>query len=104
MRSLGVDGGTSYSAAFSDLSETTRLANRHATFDLQFRGLARTIMTTGVDYAPLTVPSPVRVFVGSEPAQSLAVKVLEFSIKKHASLTTEVVPLYEALYRETIGG
>ena len=96
VRSLGVDGGTAYSAAFSDLSETTRLANKHATFDLQFRGLARTIMTTGVDYAPLTVPSPVRVFVGSEPAQSLAVDVLEFSIKKHASLTTEVVPLYEA--------
>jgi hypothetical protein len=96
VRSLGVDGGTAYSAAFDDLAGTTRLANSHTTFDLQFRGIAGTILKTGVDYAPLTVPSPVKVFVGSEPAQSLSVKVLEYSIKKHASLTTEVVPLYEA--------
>jgi hypothetical protein len=96
VRSLGVDGGTAYSPAFDDLAGTTRLANAHTTFDLQFRGIACTILKTSVDYAPLTVPSPVKVFVGSEPAQVLAVKVLEYSIKKHASLTTEVVPLYEA--------
>ncbi|HZN54367.1 MAG TPA: glycosyltransferase [Candidatus Polarisedimenticolaceae bacterium] len=96
VRSLGVDGGAAYSAAFDDLSGVTRLNNRHATYDLQFEGLARTIMTTGVDYAPLNVPSPVKVFVGSEPAQLLAVRVLEHSIRKHASMTVEVTPLYEA--------
>lgn len=96
VRSLGVDGGASYSQAFADLNDVTRLNNKHATYDLQFQGLARTIMTTGVDYAPLNVPSPVRVFVGSQPAQLLAVKVLEYSIKKHASLTTDVMPLHDA--------
>ncbi len=96
VRSLGVDGGASYSQAFADLNDVTRLNNKHTTYDLQFQGLARTIVTTGVDYAPLTVPSPVRVFVGSQPAQILAVKVLEYSIKQHASLTTEVMPLHDA--------
>jgi len=98
VRSLGVDGGASYSQTFSDLSDVTRLNNKHTTYDLQFQGLARTIMTTGVDYAPLTIPSPVKVFVGSQPEQKLSVKVLEYSIKKHASLTTEVMPLYEASF------
>ena len=96
VRSLGVDGGASYSAAFDDLKDVTRLNNKHSTYDLQFQGLARTIMTTGVDYAPLNVPSPAKVFVGSEPAQLLAVRVLEYSIRKSASLTVEVKPLYEA--------
>lgn len=96
VRSLGVDGGAAYSTAFEDLEDVTRLNNRHTTYDLQFQGLARTIMTTGVDYAPLDIPSPVRVFVGSQPAQILAVKVLEFSIKKHASLSCEVMPLHDA--------
>lgn len=96
VRSLGVDGGASYSPTFAYLNDVTRLNNKHATYDLQFQGLARTIMTTGVDYAPLNVPSPVKVFVGSQPEQTLSVKVLEYSIKKHASLTTEVMPLYEA--------
>jgi hypothetical protein len=81
VRSLGVDGGASYSATFLDLSDVTRLNNKHATYDLQFQGLARTIMTTGVDYAPLDIPSPVKVFVGSQPEQCLSVKVLEYSIK-----------------------
>lgn len=96
VRSLGVDGGASYSPTFADLSDVTRLNNRHTTYDLQFQGLARTIMTTGVDYAPLNISSPVKVFVGSQPEQRLSVKVLEYSIKKHASVTTEVVPLHEA--------
>ena len=90
VRSLGVDGGSSYSSAFSDLDEKTRLANGHTSFDKQFAGIARTIRTTGIFYAPLHIQAPVRVFVGSDAAQIAGVKVLEYSIKKFASMSVEV--------------
>lgn len=90
VRSLGVDGGSSYSSAFSDLDERTRLANGHTSFDRQFAGIARTIRTTGIFYAPLHVQAPVRVFVGSDAAQMAGVKVLEYSIKKFASMSVDV--------------
>jgi hypothetical protein len=96
VRSLGVDGGAAYSASFDDLKDTTRLNNGHPSYNLQFAGFARIIMTTGVDYSPLTIESPVRVYVGSQEAQMLAVKVLEHSIRKHASLPVEVMPLHHA--------
>jgi hypothetical protein len=53
-------------------------------------------MTTGIDYAPLNVESPVRVFVATQEPQMLSVRVLEYSIRKHASLTVEVVPMHRA--------
>jgi len=96
VRSLGVDGGSAYSEAFDDLTRTTLLANGRPNFNLQFKGLARTIMSTGVDYAPLDVDSPIRVYVGSQEAQMLGVKVLEYSIRKHASMSVEVFPLHQA--------
>lgn len=40
--------------------------------------------------------SPVRVYVGSQEAQMLAVKVLEFSIRAHTDLPVQVFPLHEA--------
>lgn len=95
-RSLGVDGGRTYDGRFQDLRDRTLLNNGHQSFDLQFRGIARTIMTTGIDFAPLDEESPVRVYVGSQDAQMLAVKVLEYSIRKHASMSVEVHPLHEA--------
>lgn len=94
VRSLGIDGGATYSAAFDDLKEKTLLANSRTSFDEQFRELARTIMTTGIDYAPLDVESPIRVFVATTEAQMLAVKVLEYSIKKHTSMSTAVFPMH----------
>jgi hypothetical protein len=94
VRSLGIDGGATYSTAFDDLKDKTLLANTRASFDEQFRELARTIMTTGIDYAPLDVESPIRVFVATTEAQMLAVKVLEYSIKKHTSMSTTVFPMH----------
>ena len=96
VRSLGVDGGVGYGGEFVDLKDKTLLNNGHKTFDIQFQGFARTIMNTGIDYAPLNVESPVRVYVGSTEAQMLAVKVLEYSIRKHASMSVEVFPLHRA--------
>lgn len=96
VRSLGVDGGASYSNAFQDLAGKTLLANGHESFDRQFAQFAKIIQRTGVDYAPLDVESPIRIYVGSTEDQMLSVKVLEYSIRKHASMTAEVFPLYLA--------
>lgn len=96
IRSLGVDGGAAYSAEFNDLKDRTLLSTGHATFDLQFKGFAGTILATGVDYAPLDAEAPVRIYVGATEAQMLAVKVLEYSIRKHASLSIRVFPLHRA--------
>ena len=95
VRSLGVDGGVAYGGAFADLSGVTRLNAGHPNFDLQFAEFANIIRRTGVDYAPLDVEAPIRVFVGSEEPQMLAVKVLAYSIRRHASMTTRIVPLHE---------
>jgi hypothetical protein len=96
IRSLGVDGGASYGNAFDDLKNVTRLNNGHATYDLQFEGFARTLLATGVDFAPLDLESPIRVYVGSQEEQMLAVRVLEYSIRRHTSMTVQVVPLHTA--------
>ena len=96
VRSLGVDGGAAYSGAFDDLKDKSLLANRRSTFDDQFAEIAKTILRTGIDFAPLDVQSPIRVYVAATEAQMLAVKVLEYSIRRHASMTVEVRSLHES--------
>jgi hypothetical protein len=94
LRTLGVDGGSSYSSSFSHLTEKTLLSNGRRTFNKQFESFAEIIMNTGVDLAPLDAECPIRVFVATTEAQMLPVKVLEYSIKKHASMTVEVIPIH----------
>lgn len=48
------------------------------------------------DASSLGSESPIRVYVGSQQAQMLAVKVLEFSIKSHTTSEVVVFPLHEA--------
>ena len=93
VRSLGVDGGSAYSPAFDDLRDTTLLANGRNSFDLQFEGFARTIVRTGVDFSPLDRPSPVRVLSAYTPDEALPVAVLQHSIRRRASLTTDTVAM-----------
>jgi hypothetical protein len=93
VRTLGVDGGTDYSSDFDDLRQKTLLANGRASFDLQFEGFARTILGTGVDVAPLNVPSPVRIYVAHTPAETLPVAVLRHSIRRRSSLSVEFLTL-----------
>jgi hypothetical protein len=95
VRSLGIDGGRSYSAEFTDLEKVTRLAGGQRSFDLQFEEMARGMMTTGVSYAELGAETPIRVFVGATPAQDLAVRVLEYSIRARTPMDIEVMPLYK---------
>jgi hypothetical protein len=96
IRTLGVDGGASYSASFTDLEDTTLLANKRTSFDQQFDEFARTIRTSGITFGPLDLEVPARVYVGTTEEQMLAVEVLEYSIRKHASLSVEVHPLHRA--------
>jgi hypothetical protein len=93
IRSLGVDGGSTYASHFEDLKAKTLLANTHKSFDGQFKEIAKTIRTKEIFYAPLHVEAPIRIFVGTDASQMLAAKVLEYSIKKHASMSVDVVPL-----------
>jgi len=94
IRSLGIDGGNQYSNDFSDLKNKTLLANNRKTFDEQFQEIAKIILKTGVDFSPLDLPSPIRIFVASTEDQMLSTKVLEYSIKKYSSMAVEVIPLH----------
>jgi hypothetical protein len=95
VRSLGVDGGSEYSGAFKDLRDVTLLANGQSSFDLQFEGFARTILKTGLDFAPLDRPAPVLIYSMYRPNEVLPLRVLEHSIRRRASLSVRVVPLSE---------
>jgi hypothetical protein len=91
IRSLGVDGGNTYAAAYDDLKTKTLLANTHSSFDRQFEQIAKTIRSRGIFYAPLHKQAPIQIFVGTDKSQMLAAKVLEYSIKKHASMSVNFV-------------
>jgi hypothetical protein len=93
VRSLGIDGGGSYSGEFSDLEGVTKLAGGQGTFDRQFTEMARAMMTTGISYAALNAESPIRVFVGATAAQHLAVRVLEHSIRARTPMDVVVTAL-----------
>jgi hypothetical protein len=90
VRSLGIDGGTAYARTFAALEGETLLANSQPTFDVQFPEIAKILFRRGLDYAPLTRESPIRVFVGSDRSQRLAARVLEYTIRKHTSMSVEV--------------
>jgi Glycosyl transferase family 8 len=48
------------------------------------------------------VESPIQIFVGTQEEQMLAVKVLEYSIRKYASMPVEVTPLFAAVNKAGI--
>lgn len=94
IRTLGVDGGNSYSGTFKDLNDKTLLANGRTSFDIQFSELRKTIRNFNLDFSPLNLPTPVRVYVGGLEEQLIATKVLEFSIRNHSSMPVEITPLH----------
>lgn len=93
VRSLGVDGGSAYSRSFEDLRNSTLLANGRPSFDLQFAGFARTILATGVDFAPLDLPATPRVYVAHTSDEVLPAAVLRHSVRRHCSLSVDLVTL-----------
>ena len=91
IRSLGIDGGRSYATSFRELEDTTLLANGEEAFDLQFARLQTIVEERGLDYKPLV--EPLRIFVGTDDTQIVAHRVLEHSIRKHATVPIEFTPM-----------
>jgi hypothetical protein len=90
VRTLGIDGGTQYSAEFKDLPQ---LQNGLPSFEAQFRELEDIVAKHGIDYDPLI--EPMRVFCGLDESQIVAARVLEYSIRKHASRPLRFFPMLD---------
>lgn len=90
VRSLGIDGGSLYGTEFDGL---TALENNRPSFDAQFREIEDIVRNRGMDYDPLI--EPMRVFVGLDESQIVAARVLEHSIRKHASRPVRVIPMLD---------
>ncbi len=96
IRTLGIDGGRNYSPAFRAIQSETKLANGQISFDLQFQEFARLINEWDLDLTRLTDDGPVKVFVGASKSEWLPFKVLDYSLKKHASVSVECMQLGDA--------
>jgi hypothetical protein len=92
---IGIDGGASYNPTFADLNTTTLLANGRETFNDQSDAIGAVMLKSGIQVCPIDRECPVKVYVGSQPEQMLATKVLEFSIRRHSSMSAEVLPIHE---------
>lgn len=91
IRTLGVDGGQAYAPDFADLNDATLLANGRSSFDQQFGQFAQTLLRhPELDFGPADAQVPVRIFVGADETQRLGARVLEFSIREHASISTRL--------------
>lgn len=88
VRTLGIDGGRSYSNQFEDLEEKTLLRNGHHHFDIQFPLLEQIARQKAIDFAPIV--EPIKVFVGCDQTQLVAARVLEYSIRKFTSRPVQV--------------
>lgn len=88
IRTLGVDGGASYSPTFSDLNDVTLLANGRDDFDRQFQMFARTLQAyPDLVFGPLTMQAPARIFIGADPTQVLGARIFEYSARRHSSIS-----------------
>lgn len=94
VRTLGVDGGDNYSDEFNHLNSVSLLSNGRQTFNKQFAEISKTVMDNDMDFAPLDVQNPIKIYVAATEAQMLSVKVLEYSIKKHCSMGVQLLPLH----------
>jgi hypothetical protein len=81
VRSLGIDGGQSYSSTFETTSGATRLVNNQPSFDLQFPEFEQIARRHAIDYRPLV--EPIRIFAGTEDNQMPAARVLEYTIRQN---------------------
>lgn len=88
VRSFGIDGGNTYAKEFDHLKTKTLLSNGRISFDVQFGKLDAIATRFSINYHPMT--KPMRVYIGADEPQSIAAKVLEYSILKHASKPVQV--------------
>ena len=100
VKTLGVDGGRSYAQAFAAVAGDTLLANGQPAFDVQFEQLRTIAAEHGIDVRPLV--EPFRIFIGTDNSQIVAHRVLEYSIRKHASVPVEITPMLEVATPEPV--
>ena len=86
--SLGIDGGENYGAEFEELKELT---NGRPSFDAQFPEIEKIVQRHNMTYDALN--EPMRIYVGLDETQIVATRVLEYSIRKHASRPVRVIPM-----------
>ena len=91
IRTLGIDGGRSYDPRFHDLTETNMLTSGASSYDLQWVGIHRTVTEKGIDFGPLT--RTIRIFIGTDETQTIAARVLEYTIRKNTTRPVEFVHL-----------
>lgn len=91
VRTLGIEGGRSYSTSFTELERSTLLENGAEAYDQQFQRLEMVVAENEIDFAPLV--EPFRVFIGTEDDQVIAHRVLEYSIRKSSSVPVEITPM-----------
>lgn len=89
IRTLGIDGGQTYAAQFTDLTRTTLLAAGQGSFDRQFGAFAALIGQYRLDLAPLDQP-PARVRILCRADERLPAQVLASALRRHASLTLAI--------------
>lgn len=92
VRTLGIDGGQSYSPAFGSNAQTL-LANGRLSFDVQFEAMDALACRYSIDLAPL-VPQ-LRIYVGAADRDRVAVQVLDYSIHEHATVPVRVIPMVD---------
>ena len=92
VRSLGVDGGSRSSSEFKIGSGARE--RPLPSYDAQFRELEDIAKERGIDYGPLD-EEPLRVFVGVDESQIVAARVLEHTIRKHASRPVRLIPMLD---------
>lgn len=85
IRTLGVDGGKGQSNRFSDLSNINS-----GGYDAEWDGIRKSIIKYGIDYSPIHLDSPIRVFIGAGEAQLIPALVLKHSILKYATMSIDV--------------
>lgn len=101
VRTLGIDGGSSYSRTFQDLDRETLLTNGRPDFNAQFQEIADLIRKFHLDLAPLDKATPIRIYIGASRREKLSARVLEFSIRRHASRSVVIQSMYALAERMT---
>lgn len=90
IRTLGVDGGSSYAQSFTDLNEVTLLKSGQQDFGRQFEKFSETLRRhPDILFAPLDLNAPIRIFIGGDPTQVLGAKLFEYSVRQYASMSVK---------------
>lgn len=90
IRTLGVDGGKGQADSFKDLQNINTNG-----YDAEWKGIRKSIRKYNLDYAPLGVESPIRIFVGAGDQQIIPALVLKHSIEKNVTMNVDVTIMNE---------